>query len=63
MIELLLLAVASILYWIAQKYFSKEEDDFTCFGTTGTIIVIIATFLFLSSTLLAIHNAYFTHGQ
>jgi len=63
MIELLLLAVASTIYWIAQKYFSKKQEEFTCFETTGTIMVIVATILFLMSTLLAVHNAYLSYGK
>jgi multisubunit Na+/H+ antiporter MnhB subunit len=63
MIELLLLAVAFILYWIAQKYFSTKEDEFVCFETAGTFIVILATFLFMLATLLAVNNAYLLHDR
>jgi len=63
MIELLLLLIASVLYWVAKKYFSKEERGFTCFGTKGTIIVIVASIIFFLSTILGINNIYLNYVQ
>jgi hypothetical protein len=47
-----------MLYKIAENYYSKQEEEFLCFETKGSVLCIISVLLFVASTILAIFSAY-----
>lgn len=63
MIELLLLLLFWITYWIAEKCYSKKEGDYMVFDKKGSILFIISFSFLLFSTILAIYNLYFEYDK